>query len=788
MDFHKCHDLNSCLEALRYEKENRIASRFPCRVILTHSYESYKQLLESLAYLCDRTIGTDVLFSGADTMPQYDKIPDTLQPGKWVLLPGVSEYLRLFRKSEQRSGRFGKLWHSMVDSSNTARVIIPLYNCEQLWSDHALGFLSDARQEIFICTLDSDTESAEKMDVVVFSAEFEGYISQLKAKNTLFFGLEDWYEQLLDWNDLPRDYSIVTRQYKSVEPTVGDISVRVVKDTFSFVRENLSDGNKLDADSCTSELLDELMEEACKGVSLKTAILSRFNAISFQGSSIMNDWASMSAGKRQLLQMWYRFYPDDTYLCHCFQKCDLDSLEDGILLDIFDSMQNHPEWVEESIALSGSLKLKKSDKFYAKLDSIPVYEDRLMFLSADTREERIYILHMVGLWLRQDPVQVCASGKLKDIYPDLYEYLQRLPDGIESVFSEYILDYKAYKLSNTLPVSEELFARNIEIDFLPFRYALLRQNISASTVILWVDAMGYEYIPMIVNALGRENAGKITSVALAQATLPTETKFNDQWNQMDVPHEKLDKLDKLAHKGVVDEPDYYSCIEEQLSFFAKLSSTVVGLLDKYQKVIITSDHGTSRLAARFFHKREGMLLPKGAVPYSHGRYCSISADDVTFSDALKHAKDDEGNKYLVFSSYDHFKVGGFAAGADDDTAIYGEIHGGASPEEAVVPVIVYERTSVLPLTVQWAKDTVSLKKKKVKAELVFNRPISTLQVKIGSSDADCQTNDGKIWSITLEGVEKGKYSPIVVADGKFVDLDEQLTVKPALGGGEGDLP
>lgn len=57
-----------------------------------------------------------------------------------------------------------------------------------------------------------------------------------------------------------------------------------------------------------------------------------------------------------------------------------------------------------------------------------------------------------------------------------------------------------------------------------------------------------------------------------------------------MPYEKLDKLDKLAHKGVVDEPDYYTCIEEQLTFFHKVLDKVNELLNNYQRVIITGDH------------------------------------------------------------------------------------------------------------------------------------------------------------------------------------------------------
>ena len=53
-------------------------------------------------------------------------------------------------------------------------------------------------------------------------------------------------------------------------------------------------------------------------------------------------------------------------------------------------------------------------------------------------------------------------------------------------------------------------------------------------------------------------------------------------------------------------------------------------------------------------------------------------------------KDVEGKQYAVFTSYDHFSQRGFAAGTDEENPTYGEIHGGAAPEEVLVPVVVFE--------------------------------------------------------------------------------------------------
>ena len=123
-----------------------------------------------------------------------------------------------------------------------------------------------------------------------------------------------------------------------------------------------------------------------------------------------------------------------------------------------------------------------------------------------------------------------------------------------------------------------------------------------------------------------------------------------------------------------------------------------------------------------------------------------------------------------------------------NNAVYGEVHGGATPEEMIVPVVVFENKQQLPLTVKWVnhKSEIKLKKHIAKTKLEFNRDVKSLQVKVGAINAGCISETGKVWSISLERIEPGQYSPVIVADGQIISIDTPLNVLPALGGG-GDL-
>ena len=329
-------------------------------------------------------------------------------------------------------------------------------------------------------------------------------------------------------------------------------------------------------------------------------------------------------------------------------------------------------------------------------------------------------------------------------------------------------------------MDEALYFSGVQTEDYSFRYSVLSRELEDDCMVLWIDALGVEWLPLLQWALGSSAEGKIVSACIARATLPTETCFNEQWKQMEVPYKKLDRLDKLAHKGVIDDPDYYSCIEEQISFVSRLREQVEQLLGEYHRVIITGDHGTSRLAARFFHQREGIEPPDGASVCSHGRYCVLPGASPAVS-ASPAVKDAQGNQYFVFANYDHYVQSGFAAGNSDDRAIYGEIHGGASPEEVLVPVVVVDSLRPQVLKAKWEPNPVKISMRKVRCTLVFNRAVEKLQVKLDTNEGICRREeDGKHWNVEFQRAQKGSHAVSVAADGKLVSVP-RLEILPALG-------
>lgn len=780
-------------DKLNEERSNPalFSCRFPFRVVMVKNIVRYCELLEMLKKLRDVSIvSANELFSGNDIMPRYENLKRDSYSSKWVILTGVSEYLRLFAKDEAKTQRLKKLLIHHVSANSTGRIIIPLWGCEELWHDSTLRLTTDERLDDYYFDCIDENDNEQNLTVTVLSSQFRQYKDRLtNSHNRIFDNLQEWYEFWTNPASDITEYVLITARSHLIQPTNGIISVHIVKDTLSFIQENLIDGQLLTVDNCPETAQVVLFNAALQSQKLDEAILLCLNVGSFLALDIMGKWNTLEIGKKELVRLWYQLHSNNSYLCHCILKTsDITSTEDLLLHDIFRIQNINKKWLLESQELIKVMKLERDKEYFDSLDKLPEYSERLDYLSGTTSRERIYILKTVGNWLRVDKKAVFQCERLKLIYPELCDYLSS--EGYSNELGRYMELYKSFKLSNTLPDNEDEYIGGFETDDIDFRYTVLAESLNKQTVVLWVDALGIEWMPLLLSALNKCTVGKIIKNGVGQANLPSETKFNMQWQQMNVPYEKLDYLDKLAHKGLSykDIDDYYFCVEEQIAFITKtIVSKVTELLKQYHRIIITGDHGTSRLAARFFHVRDAVPTPKNVTVGSHGRFGLISTELKTKLPLQTIVKAPSGNQYVLFRNYDHYTKSGFAAGADDDHAIYGEIHGGASPEEMLVPIIVFESNKKISLTAEWENSTVKIARKKVKAIIKFNQPVDSLRAKIGSISAiTTMIHDNKIWTLEFEGIKAGNYDVLIIANGKAVSMD-CLSVKSALGNGDDDI-
>lgn len=280
---------------------------------------------------------------------------------------------------------------------------------------------------------------------------------------------------------------------------------------------------------------------------------------------------------------------------------------------------------------------------------------------------------------------------LTEVYPDLAVYANRYSFNVRNLDSDfaaritaYFEKYKELKLRNTLTdeFSAEVDKLALERIYnqLPMRDEIVKEKNDGATQLFWIDSLGAEYLGFIVE-IARRRGLKI-SVEIGRAELPTITcennAFFNNWSE-DLRHPKEDELDEVKHK---DKGGYYYGaknpypihLAKELEIIDKAVSDIATTLGlrKYERVVVTSDHGASRLAVLRNKEEKYETDTKGE---HSGRCCKFFPNcDLPF------AINEEDKGYIVLADYGRFK-GSRAANV--------EVHGGALLEEVIVPIITF---------------------------------------------------------------------------------------------------
>lgn len=253
--------------------------------------------------------------------------------------------------------------------------------------------------------------------------------------------------------------------------------------------------------------------------------------------------------------------------------------------------------------------------------------------------------------------------------------------------NDYFRMYRTQKLGNRL--IPDFYAKAEEIEYppsgIPSRASLLHKYSSDNeTALLVVDALGVEYMPAII-ALACHRSLGLETASIAYANLPTSTQFNPiEWPTKRRCND-IKKLDEIIHNGAESQTE--RAPEDNLAALLDTIENVVipeirKALSKYKTLVLTSDHGASRLAVLAF--RNG--LSKNLAMHD-----TCNAEDWRYSPAIPGHNAPLGSlsnlagDYWVVKGYNRFsKKGGKL----------NELHGGLTWEEVLVPVMVFRQGAV----------------------------------------------------------------------------------------------
>lgn len=768
----------------KIDEERRIKSRYPLRVIFCEDLVEYRNLITQLTTSCDKILCMGDFCAADDVHPRFRKIERLLEKdqGQQILLLSVGEYLRIAVKREcetLENAQFEPFWSKQYSSDSNTRVYIPLFLCKDLFY-RIVGEVNE-RQKIFIWELDSKNTSA-LYRLSVYSNRFSN-IKNMDAVD----GLKKWF---YEWSDKLSggDATLITSQYKDCEESFGRMSVVVVENPYNYLCKDYPELSVISEGALNPDTWAALYSDLQNYNSIEDAVLNSVNLQQFDSSIIAAHWDGLGDLSKNYVWIWYQINTPTDYvgtIIHKLLPAELDNLGNHIANDILPYVDSKPDWLKERRGImTGMRNTVPSIKFFGELDK---YVPKQVFelLTGTSQEERVYIIKTVCRWLRtggdiSDSYEEIINS-IKNIYPELAWYMET-PEEVYGAYGDYFTWYKKKKIINR-PVDQPINYPDFEA--LSSRYSVMKKYKELDCQAFWIDGMGIEWLSLALAVLGKikGNSFEVTS-NIVVSRIPTETDYNHQWTDLD---EKRDRLDKLSHKGMPDDKDYFSCISNQIRIVKELMYEATTYLDEHEYVIITGDHGSSRLAALAFHEKPYTFLPKGATAMAFGRFCKLSSNELpdNLLDNMELCSFDD-DTYIVMRDYNHFKQTGNAAGGNtDENAIAGELHGGLTPEELVVPVIVLCRKNK-PVQVTIERIGNILKTKGGKGEIMvsFSRNVHNLDVE--SSSGTCvtaSTENLKEWRLCFEGVSEEEICLKFTVNGRLISERKRIKVKTPLGSG-----
>lgn len=296
-------------------------------------------------------------------------------------------------------------------------------------------------------------------------------------------------------------------------------------------------------------------------------------------------------------------------------------------------------------------------------------------------------------------------------YFNRYKYL-KIRNCIDDDFIEYVDKYAIERPYNKLRC----------------RSAVTRTIDKEGVQAYFIDALGAEHLGYI-QAKCREY-GMISDIQIVRCELPSITSINKEFKERFETRD-VKELDDLKHHSTIYL--YERCqlpihLFEELKVIDKELRNIRDLLRSHgaQKAVIFSDHGASRLAVIYKHENEKIELEEKGK--HSGRCCRCEQ-----SPNLDQAAYENG--WAVLANYERFKGGNKAQV---------EVHGGASLEEVVVPIVTL---TLRPEKVEYhlVDQKVKYSQGKVTLALCCNMPMNAPRIQIegvfyeGALDSDRRT-------------------------------------------------
>ena len=298
-----------------------------------------------------------------------------------------------------------------------------------------------------------------------------------------------------------------------------------------------------------------------------------------------------------------------------------------------------------------------------------------------------------------------------------------------------------------------------------------------STFLLWVDALGVEYLSYI-QARAKQR-GLSINIEIARSDLPTITSINrgfyDEWGENkdkeqrldDIKHHDCGGFDYRKDKLPVYIASELDVIEDVLNYAAtKLA------FRECKQFIIASDHGTSRLAVLGQHSEKYETDTKG----EHSGRCCKYFEDYDLMNSVSE------NGYIILTDYGRFK------GSREANV---EVHGGGTLEETIVPIITLslKNQADVQIIIMKPDELIVDRKSGVQVSVYISDVESpkSVRMEIKGTSYEGKQTDGTHYTFALTDIKRSGEYEASIFDGSNLIGRVKLHIKGAVGSTKSDF-
>lgn len=457
------------------------------------------------------------------------------------------------------------------------------------------------------------------------------------------------------------------------------------------------------------------LEKAAEKKGLDQVFLQQFGSLHGLSYDLTDLFSTEISYKGWLRWLCMKIYgvPENEYMARVMQKSQSSAdVQQAIYEEIlqmkieepsFEScyasrrkiLQNHvvqPQWIQ---------------RFCGETDRYG--KDAIYYLGDTSKDEKRAFLKCLEDYPYTEEEIVNAA---KTHFPAIYRYLQlytfsadnmKVPAGDEKwrgIFTGYFQQYKLQKLRNHIGndflTNVEKFAKDRPYNKVPVRSLIMNPLKRMPCEVIFFDALGVEYLGYIQEVCKQQYSDLLCSVKIGHGLLPSITAENKEFVTEGM--KKISALDELKHHS--SEFDYQKC-KQPLHLFAELKVIDEAIASVYKRllngeadcIVFAADHGATRLAVIKEEENTDLIVAEGKGEHG-GRCCKVEQDPHIPFAAYE-------NGYAVLANYSRFK-GSRKASV--------EVHGGATLEEVLVPVIQF-RMKPKDLHIDFESATITLHKK-----------------------------------------------------------------------------